>query len=34
MNFVAFEFMIYIERVVRDFILPDNILVLKNHILF
>lgn len=31
MNFVAFEFMIYIERVVRDFILPDNILVVKNR---
>lgn len=31
MNFVAFEFMTYIERVVRDFILPDNILVVKNH---
>lgn len=31
MNFVAFEFMTYIERVVRDFILPDNILVVKNR---
>lgn len=34
MNFVVFEFMIYIECVVRDFIFFDNIFVLKNYILF
>lgn len=32
MNFVVFEFMIYIERVVRDFIFFDNIFVVKNYI--
>lgn len=33
MNFVVFEFMIYIERVVRDFIFFDNIFVVKNRII-
>lgn len=33
MNFVVFEFMIYIERVVRDFIFFDNIFVVKNYII-
>lgn len=33
MNFVVFEFMIYIERVVRDFIFFDNIFVVKNCII-
>lgn len=33
MNFVVFEFMIYIEFVVRDFIFFDNIFVVKNRII-